>query len=156
MAENWITIGELAKRSGVAASALRFYESEDLITSTRTTGKQRQFSREVLRRIAFIRVAQTVGLSLEEIKAALSTLPQQRTPTKQDWERLSSAWRPHLQQRIDALTALRDQLTSCIGCGCLSLRKCALYNPDDSAKRRGAGPRYLLGDHAADVMTENG
>jgi len=154
MVETWITIGELAKRSGLAASALRFYEDEGLLRSTRTAGGQRQFSRDVLRRVAFIRVAQSVGLSLDDIKAALSTLPQQRTPTKQDWERLSRAWHPLLQQRIDILTALRDQLTSCIGCGCLSLRKCALYNPGDSAKQRGSGPRYLLGDRAADVLRD--
>jgi MerR family redox-sensitive transcriptional activator SoxR len=156
MSEILITIGELAKRSGVAASALRFYEEQGLLSSTRESGRQRQFSRDVLRRVAFIRVAQTVGLSLEEIKEALSTLPQKRTPTRQDWERLSRSWHPLLQQRIDTLTALRDQLTSCIGCGCLSLKKCALYNPDDAAKRRGAGPRYLLGDNAAAVLADDG
>lgn len=156
MSEILITIGELAKRSGVAASALRFYEEQGLLSSTRESGRQRQFSRDVLRRVAFIRVAQTVGLSLDEIKAALSTFPQKRTPTKQDWERLSRSWHPLLQQRIDTLTALRDQLTSCIGCGCLSLKKCALYNPEDAAKRRGAGPRYLLGDNAAMVLADDG
>ena len=151
MTETWISIGELAKRSGITASALRFYENENLIKSTRSAGKQRQFTRDILRRLAFIRVAQTVGLSLDEIKTALATLPEQRTPTKKDWERLSRAWRPLLQQRIDTLSELRDKLTSCIGCGCLSLQKCALYNPDDAAKRFGAGPRYLLGNSAEDV-----
>lgn len=155
MTEILITIGELAKRSGVAASALRFYEEQGLLSSKRDTGRQRQFSRDVLRRVAFIRVAQTVGLSLDEIKTALSTLPQKRTPTRQDWEQISRSWRPLLQQRIDTLTALRDQLTSCIGCGCLSLKKCALYNPDDAARRSGAGPRYLLGDDPTTVSVED-
>ncbi|MDP5008813.1 MAG: redox-sensitive transcriptional activator SoxR, partial [Glaciimonas sp.] len=115
MTETWISIGELAKRSGITASALRFYENENLIKSTRSAGKQRQFTRDILRRLAFIRVAQTVGLSLDEIKTALATLPEQRTPTKKDWERLSRAWRPLLQQRIDTLSELRDKLTSCCG-----------------------------------------
>ncbi|MFJ2987268.1 redox-sensitive transcriptional activator SoxR [Collimonas sp. NPDC087041] len=151
MNDKMITIGELAKRSGVAASALRFYEDAGLLHSTRTSGRQRQFSRDVLRRVGFIRVAQSIGLRLEEIRAALSTLPENRTPTKQDWERLSRSWRPLLQQRIDSLTALRDQLSSCIGCGCLSLQKCALYNPEDIAQTRGNGPRYLLGDNPAEA-----
>jgi MerR family transcriptional regulator, redox-sensitive transcriptional activator SoxR len=139
-----LSIGELAERAGVATSALRFYEDAGLLQSVRTSGGQRQYSREVLRRVAFIRVAQTVGLSLDEIRVALATLPQERTPTKADWERLSRAWQPLLDQRINTLMALRDQLTSCIGCGCLSLRNCALYNPQDIAGQRGAGPRYLL------------
>ena len=154
MPQSWITIGELARRSGAAASALRFYEDQGLMASTRTAGGQRQFPKEVLRRVAFIRAAQTVGLSLEQIKAALATLPGQRTPTKADWERLSQSWRPLLDQRIKALVALRDQLSSCIGCGCLSLRSCALYNPQDVAQRRGSGARYLLGDRAADMVAE--
>ncbi|WP_211443850.1 redox-sensitive transcriptional activator SoxR [Collimonas humicola] len=156
MSDQLITIGELAKRSGVAASALRFYEEQGLIGSKREAGRQRQFARDVLRRVAFIRVAQTVGLSLDEIRLALSALPLQRTPTKQDWERLSRSWQPLLQQRIDTLTALRDQLTSCIGCGCLSLKKCALYNPEDTAQRRGSGPRYLLGDRSEAGLAESG
>jgi MerR family transcriptional regulator, redox-sensitive transcriptional activator SoxR len=149
---SWITIGELAKRADVAASALRYYEDAGLIRSARTAGGQRQYPREVLRRVAFIRVAQTVGLRLDEIRAALAALPQQRTPTKADWERLSRSWKPLLDARIATLLALRDQLTSCIGCGCLSLKTCALYNPGDAAQTRGAGPRYLLGDRARDVM----
>ena len=149
MPQQWITIGELARRSGAAASALRFYETQGLVASTRTAGRQRQFPKDVLRRVAFIRAAQAVGLSLEQIKAALATLPEQRTPTKADWERLSQSWRGLLDQRIQALVALRDQLSSCIGCGCLSLRSCALYNPGDVAQRRGSGARYLLGDRAA-------
>jgi len=155
MPQSWITIGELARRSGAAASALRFYEDQGLLVSTRTAGGQRQFPREVLRRVAFIRAAQTVGLSLEQIKAALATLPEQRTPTKADWQRLSASWRPLLDERIAALVALREQLSACIGCGCLSLRTCALYNPGDAAQRRGAGARYLLGDRSRDVLAES-
>lgn len=154
MAVELITIGELAKRSGVAASALRFYEAEGLLASVRSEGGQRRFPRDALRRVAFIRVAQGVGLGLDQIKASLATLPDNRTPTKKDWERLSRTWRPLLQQRIDALCSLRDQLTSCIGCGCLSLQKCALYNPGDAARQRGSGPRYLLNDRAEDVIAD--
>lgn len=153
MAPSMIAIGELAKRSGVAASALRFYEDAGLILSNRTAGGQRQFPREVLRRVAFIRVAQTVGLSLDDIRAALATLPDGRAPTKADWERLSRAWQPMLDARITQLVALRDQLTACVGCGCLSLRACALYNPSDVARQRGSGPRYLMGDRAGDLLT---
>jgi MerR family transcriptional regulator, redox-sensitive transcriptional activator SoxR len=152
MPKTWITIGELAKRAGVAASAIRFYEQQGLIVSARTAGMQRQFKRDVLRRVAFIRVAQTVGLSLQDIRAAIAKLPDNRTPTKADWAMLSRAWQPLLDERIRALTSLRDQLTSCIGCGCLSLKVCALYNPNDAAKQRGSGPRYLLGDRAGDVL----
>ncbi len=150
-----ITIGELARRSGVAASALRFYEGRGLIASVREAGAKRRYRRDVLRRVAFIRVAQTVGLSLDEVAHALAALPDARTPGKQDWERLSRSWKPLLQQRIDALTALRDQLTSCIGCGCLSLQKCRLYNPQDLAATHGDGPRYLLGDSASTVLAED-
>ena len=142
----YIPIGALAKRSGVKASALRFYEALGLIKSTRTQAGRRTFARDALRRVAFIRVAQSVGLSLEDIRAALSSLPNQRTPTASDWARLSGAWRPVLDQRIDVLMRLRDRLSSCIGCGCLSLRTCALFNPNDAAQVRGSGPRYLLGD----------
>lgn len=154
MQSSMITIGELAKRAGVAASALRFYEDEGLLESSRTTGQQRQFKRDALRRVAFIRVAQSMGLSLQDIRAALATLPLNRTPTKTDWTKLSRGWQPLLDERIQTLTQLRDQLTSCIGCGCLSLKTCALYNPNDAAKIRGNGPRYLLGDKAANVMAE--
>lgn len=146
-----ITIGELARRSGVAASALRFYEDRGLIASVREAGAKRRYRRDVLRRVAFIRVAQNVGLSLDEVAQALATLPDARTPGRRDWERLSRSWQPLLQQRIDTLTAMRDQLSSCIGCGCLSLQKCRLYNPDDIAASGGDGPRFLLGDRAADV-----
>lgn len=146
MTDELLTIGEVAQRTGVAASALRFYESEGLVHATRTDGGQRRFHREVLRRVAFIRVAQRVGLSLDEIGEALASLPAGRTPTKADWERLSRSWRPKIDEQIVMLERLRDNLTSCIGCGCLSLRVCALYNPGDSAARLGTGPRYLLGD----------
>jgi MerR family redox-sensitive transcriptional activator SoxR len=154
MNETIITIGELAKRSGVATSAIRFYEEQGLISSTRTDGGQRQYRRETLRRVGFIRAAQAVGLNLAEIRSALDALPGQRTPTKQDWERLSRAWQPLLQERIDGLIALRDQLASCVGCGCLSLKSCSLYNPEDVARRRGSGARYLLGDPSHAVLAE--
>jgi MerR family transcriptional regulator, redox-sensitive transcriptional activator SoxR len=139
-------IGDFAKRSGVAASALRFYEAEGLIESHRNASGRRQFARRDLRRVAFIRTAQTVGLSLDQIRAALAGLPNGRTPTAADWKRLSRSWRPVLDQRIAELTRLRDQLDACIGCGCLSMSKCALYNPGDSAARHGSGPRFWLGN----------
>lgn len=151
MGDQWISIGALAERSGVAASALRFYDDEGLLSSHRTESGRRQFPQHSLRRVAFIRVAQTVGLNLQEIKAAMATLPQQRTPTKADWESLSRSWQPLLQQRIDSLTALRDQLGACIGCGCLSLRSCALYNPADRAASLGSGPRFLMGNRSSDL-----
>jgi MerR family redox-sensitive transcriptional activator SoxR len=141
-----LTIGEVGERTGVSASALRYYETEGLIASHRTDGQQRRYDREVMRRVSFIRIAQQLGLSLDEIRNQLSSLPDERTPTKADWARLSRSWRPRLDEQIAMLTRLRDTLTDCIGCGCLSLRSCALYNPDDSAARLGAGPRYLLGD----------
>lgn len=140
-----LTIGEVARRSGFAASALRFYEGAGLISGTRSGGGQRRYPRSVLRRLAFIRAAQNVGLSLEEVRAALSTLPDSRVPTRADWARLSSAWRERLDDQIAGLVALRDGLTSCIGCGCLSLRRCALSNPGDLAARTGPGARFLPG-----------
>jgi MerR family redox-sensitive transcriptional activator SoxR len=130
----------------VAPSALRFYEAEGLLSSTRTSGGQRRYPRSELRRVAFVRVAQRVGLSLEEIRDALATLPASRTPTKADWARLSASWRPRLDEQIAVLERLRDELSSCIGCGCLSLRECSLYNPSDTAAANGPGPRYLLAD----------
>jgi MerR family transcriptional regulator, redox-sensitive transcriptional activator SoxR len=148
-----LTIGAVADRSGVATSALRFYEHEGLLAATRTPGGQRRYPREVLRRVAFIRAAQNVGLSLAEIKGALATLPDDRTPTKGDWARLSRSWRQALDDQITALIRLRDDLDSCIGCGCLSLRACALYNPVDAAASLGTGPRYLLGDSSADLRS---
>ena len=149
--DGWIPIGELARRSGVAASALRFYEEAGLLASGRSESGRRQFSRSSLRRVAFIRAAQAVGLSLDDIRAALATLPDGRTPNQADWQRLSRGWQPLLDARIAALTQLRDQLNSCIGCGCLSLTKCALYNPGDKAATRGAGARYLLGDRSSEI-----
>jgi MerR family transcriptional regulator, redox-sensitive transcriptional activator SoxR len=149
--EDTLSIGEVASRSGIAPSALRFYESEGLVHAVRDGGGRRRYDREVLRRLAFIRVAQRIGLSLDEIRTALATLPDGRTPTAKDWARLSRQWRPRLNEQIEMLVALRDQLTSCIGCGCLSLRACALYNPADGAASLGSGPRYLLGDTSADV-----
>jgi MerR family redox-sensitive transcriptional activator SoxR len=146
-----IGIGELSDRTDVAPSALRFYEDEGLIRSTRSAGNQRRYHREVLRRVSFIRIAQKVGLSLDDIRDALASLPDSRTPSKADWGRLSASWRPMLDERIAVLERLRDQLTDCIGCGCLSLRSCFLYNHDDEAARFGAGPRYLLGDPPPDV-----
>lgn len=139
-----LTIGALSERTGVAPSALRFYEAEGLLHATRTPSGQRRFSRDAIRRVSFIRVAQQVGLSLVEIGDALSSLPAGRTPTQRDWERLSSAWRPRIDQQIAVLERLRDRLTGCIGCGCLSLRSCALANPGDVAGERGPGPRYVL------------
>ncbi|MFI5034753.1 MAG: redox-sensitive transcriptional activator SoxR [Acidimicrobiales bacterium] len=139
-----LTIGEIARRSGFTTSAVRFYERQGLIHADRTSGNQRRYRRDVLRRLAFIRVAQRVGLSLDEIVAALSGLPGDRAPTARDWRRLTAGWRARIDERIAVLEALRGGLTSCIGCGCLSLRTCALANPGDVAGRGGAGPRYLL------------
>ena len=141
-----LSIGDLAERAGVPHSALRFYEEQGLLKSARTAGGQRRYARDVLRRVAFIRAAQNVGLRLEDIAEALAQLPESRTPTKSDWTRLSTRWRTMLDARIHALEALRDQLDQCIGCGCLSLTACKLYNPADQAAARGSGPRYLLGD----------
>ena len=138
-----LTIGQLAERSGTATSAIRFYESRGLVRSHRTTGNQRRYQQAELRRVAFIRTAQRVGLSLEEIGEALSTLPDERTPTKADWTRLSRAWRPRLDDQIERLQRLRDKLDGCIGCGCLSLRTCALRNPGDEVADRGPGPVFL-------------
>jgi MerR family redox-sensitive transcriptional activator SoxR len=138
-----LTIGETAARSGVATSALRFYEAEGLISSTRTTGNQRRYERSTLRRIALIQAGKAAGISLDEIRDALTALPGERTPTKRDWERLSRRWRDDLDRRIATLNALRDRLTGCIGCGCLSLKTCSLLNPEDEAAALGAGPQYL-------------
>ena len=146
MNDTLISIGELAERAGVPHSALRFYEAQGLLKSVRTEGGQRRYARDTLRRVAFIRSAQNVGLRLEDIAAALAQLPESRTPTKSDWTRLSKRWRATLDERIHALESLRDQLDQCIGCGCLSLTACKLYNPADQAAARGSGPRYLLGD----------
>jgi MerR family redox-sensitive transcriptional activator SoxR len=140
-----LTIGELSERSGIATSAIRYYEDLGLVTSRRTTGNQRRYERPMLRRLAFIRTAQRVGLSLEEIQDALSALPSNRTPTKADWSRLSRGWRPRLDAQIAQLERLRDTLDSCIGCGCLSLQRCRLSNPGDVVAARGPGPVFLDG-----------
>jgi MerR family redox-sensitive transcriptional activator SoxR len=139
-----LTIGELSARSGVAASALRYYERLGLIRAARTGGNQRRYERAELRRVSFIRIAQQVGVSLEEVRTALDSLPDSRTPTKADWARLSARWRRHLDEKIDLLTRLRDDLTGCIGCGCLSLQRCALYNPGDALAAEGPGPRLMV------------
>ncbi len=138
-----LTIGQISQRSGFAHSAVRYYEREGLVSSTRTAGGQRRFERHVLRRLAFIRAAQHVGLSLEEIRAVLDTLPSSRTPTRADWTRLSRSWRSRLDEQIQALQALRDGLDSCIGCGCLSLRRCSMSNAQDWAAVRGPGADLL-------------
>jgi MerR family redox-sensitive transcriptional activator SoxR len=140
-----LTIGELSERSGIATSAIRFYEARGLVTSRRTTGNQRRYERVMLRRLGFVRTAQRVGLSLEEIEEALATLPRNRTPTKADWTRLSRGWRPRIEARIAQLERLRDDLDSCIGCGCLSLKRCNLSNPGDLVATRGPGPVLLEG-----------
>ena len=141
-----MTISEVSKRSGVAASALRFYESEGLIRSERKGSGHRRFPPHVLRRIAFIVFAQRVGLSLSEIRDELAKLPQDRAPTGKDWSRLSATWTSRIGERIAELERLRSSLTQCIGCGCLSLERCWLSNPGDRAARLGAGPRFWLGD----------
>jgi MerR family redox-sensitive transcriptional activator SoxR len=140
-----LTIGELSDRSGVATSAIRYYEDRGLVASRRTTGNQRRYERAMLRRLAFIRTAQRVGLTLDEIEDALATLPSNRTPTKADWTRLSRGWRPRLDAQIAQLERLRDTLDSCIGCGCLSLKRCTLSNPGDVVAARGPGPVLLDG-----------
>lgn len=141
--DDLLTVGEVAARSGLAASALRYYEREQLISATRTAGGQRRYHRSVLRRLAFIRAARTVGLSLDEVREALSRLPQSRTPTKADWTAISRRWRARLDEQIEGLVALRDGLDSCIGCGCLSLARCRISNPEDRVGARGAGALFL-------------
>ncbi|WP_442865974.1 redox-sensitive transcriptional activator SoxR [Aminobacter sp. HY435] len=139
-----LTVGEVAKRSGVAVSALHFYEARGLIGSHRTAGNQRRYARDVLRRVAVIRIAQEVGISLADIAAALASLPDGRTPTREDWSLLSTAWRKDLDHRIEQLKKLRDGLTDCIGCGCMSIDKCPLRNREDKLARQGPGPRRLM------------
>jgi MerR family redox-sensitive transcriptional activator SoxR len=141
-----LTIGEVSARSGVAQSALRFYEAEGLIAARRTDGNQRRYDRSMLRRIAFVQAGRAAGIPLERIHAALETLPKDRSPNARDWQRLSSAWREDLDRRISTLQALRGRLTTCIGCGCLSLSKCALLNPEDEAAAAGPGAHYLEAD----------
>jgi MerR family redox-sensitive transcriptional activator SoxR len=140
-----LTVGEVARRSGFATSALRYYEREGLIRSSRTAGGQRRYERNVLRRLAFIRAARNIGLALDEVRVVLAQLPESRTPTRADWTHISKAWRQRLDAQIDALVALRDGLDSCIGCGCLSLQRCRMSNPQDVAAVGGPGAAYLPG-----------
>jgi MerR family redox-sensitive transcriptional activator SoxR len=141
-----LTIGELSSRSGVSDSALRFYERQGLIAARRTDGNQRRYPSVTLRRVAVIQAGKAAGIPLAEIRAALETLPEGKSPSKRDWERLSRRWQDDLTERIETLSALRTRLTTCIGCGCLSLRTCSLLNPDDEAGQRGAGAQYFRGD----------
>jgi MerR family transcriptional regulator, redox-sensitive transcriptional activator SoxR len=147
-ASDVIAIGELAARTGLSISAIRFYEGKGLIEPFRSSGGQRRFLRSDIRRLSFIRIAQQLGLSIEGIATELSRLPHGRTPNAADWARISREMRVMLDERIAMLTRTRDLLDGCIGCGCLSLKKCALYNPGDKAARKGSGPRYLMGDRA--------
>ena len=140
-----LTIGEVAARAGVSVPTVRYYEERSLISSTRSSGNQRRYPRHVLRRLAFVAAAQRVGLDLEQISAALATLPVDRAPTRRDWTRLSAPWRRTVAERIATLQALQTSLDGCIGCGCLSLRRCALFNPDDEAAVEGPGSRWLRG-----------
>jgi MerR family transcriptional regulator, redox-sensitive transcriptional activator SoxR len=141
-----LTIGELSARSGVARSALRFYETQRLIDADRTSGNQRRYPRATLRRVALIQAGRAAGIPLEQIRTALETLPSHRTPTRRDWERLSRGWRADIDRRIATLQALRNRLTTCIGCGCLSIDRCTLLNPDDEAAALGPGAHYLQRD----------
>lgn len=141
-----LSIGQIASRTGLSVSAIRFYETRGLVTPIRNTGGQRRYMPSDIRRLSFVLIAQQLGFPLGEICERLRGLPEGRTPTKQDWARISRAFHQALQERIAILIRMRDRLDGCIGCGCLSLAKCALYNPDDRARRLGAGPRYLLGD----------
>lgn len=140
---NNLSVGEVAKRSGVKVSALHFYEQKQLIYSVRNAGNQRRYNRDVLRRIGVIKAAQKVGISLDDIQLALSFLPKYQAPSKNDWQKLSKQWNDQLDQKIKALTALRDNMASCIGCGCLSLKACPLYNPDDELGKNKSGAVLL-------------
>lgn len=151
-----LTIGELSSRSGVSGSALRFYERKGLIESRRTDGNQRRYPSVTLRRVAVIQAGKAAGIPLDEIRVTLDALPDGRAPSKREWERLSRRWRADLDRRIETLEALRARLTTCIGCGCLSLKTCGLLNPDDEAGTLGAGARYLLRPRAAVPQTEPG
>jgi MerR family redox-sensitive transcriptional activator SoxR len=146
LVDSQMSIGEFAARAGVSVSALRFYEEHGLVQSRRTTGNQRRFARSDLRRIAFVRAARELGLPLKDIEAAVASLPEGRTPTRRDWQRLSGRWRQRIEGQIADLQALRDRLDGCIGCGCLSLRRCSLYNAADRVAEHGSGPRLLRSD----------
>ena len=141
-----LAIGELARRTGLSVSAIRYYEAQGLLAAERNAGGQRRFFRSDIRRLSFVLIAQRFDFTIEQIRNELQALPQGRTPTKADWTRISRVFRKELDARIETLTRLRDNLDGCIGCGCLSLRKCTLYNPEDRARSMGSGPRYLMGD----------
>ncbi|WP_428672759.1 redox-sensitive transcriptional activator SoxR [Roseibium sp.] len=145
-ATDFLSIGELADRTGLSVSAIRFYEEKGLVHPARNSGGQRRFLRADIRRLSFVLVAQEFGFSIAEIAAQLSRLPEGRAPTKADWTRIGRDFRKHLDERIERMTALRNKLDACIGCGCLSMKTCQLYNAGDAASRHGRGPRYLLGD----------
>lgn len=140
-----LSIGEVADRTGLSVSAIRFYETQGLVSPTRNPGGQRRFPRSDIRRLSFVLIAQQLGFTIEEIRRRLDQLPDQRTPNQKDWSRLSREFRDELQHRIDMMERMRDRLDGCIGCGCLSLKRCALYNADDKAHRAGPGPRYIIG-----------
>jgi MerR family redox-sensitive transcriptional activator SoxR len=146
----FLSIGELARRTGLTVSAIRFYEARGLVEAVRTSGNQRRFPRSDIRRLSFAFIAQRLGLSLAEIEAELATLPSGRAPTREDWQAISARLRGGLDARIALLERTRDRLDGCIGCGCLSLDRCALYNPEDRAARAGPGPRFLIGDASPD------
>ena len=152
-ASDRLSIGYLAKRTGLSVSAIRYYEAEGLITAERNAGGQRRFLRSDIRRLSFVLIAQQFGFTIDQIRTQLQMLPDERTPTRRDWGRISKRFRRELDARIETLSRLRDQLDGCIGCGCLSLKRCALYNPADRAANKGTGPRYLLGDRP-DVVSE--
>ncbi len=141
-----LSIGALSERTGLAVSAIRYYEEQGLVQPWRNSGGQRRFHRADIRRLSFVMIAQQFGFTLPQIRSVLDQLPGGRTPTAKDWARISRSFRSHLDQRIATLEKLRDNLDGCIGCGCLSLPKCKLYNPEDTAQRKGTGPRYLMGD----------
>jgi MerR family transcriptional regulator, redox-sensitive transcriptional activator SoxR len=146
VANQVMSIGDLAERTGLAVSAIRFYETKGLVTPARNKGGQRRYLRSDIRRLSFVQIAQQLGFSIEEIRAALATLPQGRTPTQKDWEKISRNFHDTLEERIQRMTRLQSYLAGCIGCGCLSMKKCALVNPEDGLKRFGPGPRAVLGD----------
>lgn len=149
--EKTISIGYLSERTGVAVSALRYYESQNLLHPERNSGGQRRFLRADIRRVSFILIAQQFGFTIDQIKTELDRLPAGRTPTKRDWAKIGTHFGKILDKKIETLQAMRNSLDSCIGCGCLSLKTCALYNPADKAATRGTGPRYLMGDKSGDI-----
>ena len=151
MTNRGLSIGQISDRTGLAPSAIRYYEEENLVAPFRNAGGQRRYDRADIRRLSFVMIAQQLGFSIKQIKEALASLPDNRTPTKADWERLSQQFRDDLDARIAQMEALRQNLSSCIGCGCLSLKACKLYNPKDRIRAKGHGPRYLMGDSSDDL-----